>query len=150
VGYTVIDLQTGDATQLVAFTKGKTFNSYDFLFNYTFVDGSAGKNFSVYSDFFIGAPADNTVYSQAAQIKGQNFQIDIGDGSQYWLLPKTFSYVGRYIIRSTGTTDNLEEDSGTLAIDLKTTQAHNKAGFTTLQSLDALRSALIALGYVEQ
>jgi hypothetical protein len=150
-GYTVIDGNSGGSYLISAYSKTKHFYVFQIGWNVTVVTGSSGKRYTTYCTASSSVDDAGYLFFDSIFMKGLNVpHTDIGDPNYLWQIPRSMPYTARSIYPSYAGYDLVQEESGTLALDLKTTQAYNGASYSLTNAVDALRANLTALGYVEQ
>ena len=149
-GYTVLDLQTGNASIIYADPKTKHFFVYTTSWNVVVVSGATAKEYTVYNYSYSTSDQYGAPTFDAAWLKGANVaHTDIGDTNSLWRIPKTLSYTEKYVYSANETDSILEEDSGTFTIDLVTTRAYNSTQTDLTTATNALSQKLITLGYTQ-
>jgi hypothetical protein len=114
-------------------------------------EGSLGKKLTVWTlaDFWIDGSTNS--HTSIATIRGQNIVmtgLTIGTGIN-WSLPKTAKSASTFVYPSDSGKPIVEESTGTMGLDAKTTKLANLAGDTVDGAVDRVRQILLAKGLSE-
>jgi hypothetical protein len=143
-GCLIVDAETGAAVEFDIYSKAKEFLARGRTFTTNTVRGGFGKDYLVLAEAV--ADSDNFgPYRLSSTAKGLSVPLNIGLADTR-SVPRTMRFVGRYISRL-GTESFIDEQSGTLVIDLPATQNANSAGKTLDEVVAAFRSDLLSQGY---
>jgi hypothetical protein len=146
-GYSVFDVNTGDCVQINSFSSAKAYNTFSLSYGLETFQGKLGKSYTISADSESYTPATNSLFLVYTRVSGVNSSVDIGDDFPAWLIPKTVSYLGNFEWQDENGIGFWEEDSGTLTLDLKTTQNFNSEALTLSDAVSALETMLQAKGF---
>ena len=143
-GYLVVDMNSGSAAEFDLYSKAKEFLNRGKTFTAGIVHGGQGRDYVVFGDAAAGT--DNLgPYKSSLTARGTGLSMDIGLAGNR-PVARTLRLIGRsvYFI---GTETFIEEQAGTLVIDVAGTREANSAGKTLDDMVTSIRSNLIASGY---
>ena len=143
-GYLVVDANSRSAAEFDVDSKTKEFLNRGKTFTAGIVHGGQGRDYVVFGDAAAGT--DNLgPYKSSLTARGTSVSMDIGLAGNR-PVARTLRLIGRsvYFI---GTEPFIEEQAGTLVIDVAGTREANSAGKTLDDMVTSIRSNLIASGY---
>jgi len=150
-GYVVLDPDTGETWRLVTSPKAKTYYFVEFEdLQIDELEGPLGKEYNVATHNEEWLDVNDVNHVEHATIKGAKVHnVNVGATSLYYV-PKSFTWIGREFGSYTTGETYLDEISGSLSLDVKSSTTSNLAGDDVFDALYRLESLLIAQGYIEE
>ena len=136
-GYLIVNAATGSAAEFDIDSRAKEYLVRSKTFAVSTVRGGPGKDYLVLAEWLTGTDALGP-YKFSSTLKGINVPLNIGFMDKR-LVPKTMRSIGRDVFNM-GIEPFIDEETGTLAIDIARMQSANSSG----QTVDDVRVAIVA------
>jgi hypothetical protein len=147
-GYVILDLQAGELSGVQTLTTSKQYTDLELSTLVLSQMHSKTGHYSVFHDAFSGTNDVGDPIMIFSWFKGLNSNVDVGDASSRWQIPRTLQISERWVYWQDGE-QQFEEDSGTLTIDLKNSMISNEAGDDAAAAADRIKAYLQSKGYAE-
>ena len=143
--YLVVDASTGMAAQFRLILNVKNYFIQYKTLTVNTVNGGLGKDYMIFAEGVAGTENSGQPYKYFSTAKGLNVSLDVGLPEKR-SVARTLQSVGRYVY-SLGIEPFINEDSGTLTIDLAATRTANTSGQTLDDVVASIHSSLVQQGY---